>query len=251
MRLRAAPFPASREKTTTMRQIVLDTETTGLETRDGHRIIEIGAVELVDRRLTGNNFHHYIDPQRDIDVGALEVHGLSREFLSDKPPFAEVADEFDRYAEGAELIIHNAPFDLGFLDHEYAMLPGQPARWSERFTVIDTLLLARDLHSLSLWQLQEWLGQLATVPEANDPGLPAWEQRVSAGCTAFAIELAAEALGYAGVWRTGSYAEDKQLVRDLGGADNEEIVAFLYLGTRDGEAKPLPVLEPSDFHRSW
>lgn len=83
------------------------------------------------------------------------------------------------------------------------------------------------------------------------PKVPAWEQRVSAGCTAFAIELAAEAMGYAGVWRTGLYAGDKQLVRDLGGADNEEIIAFLYLGTRDGDPKPLPELEPSDFHRSW
>ena len=83
------------------------------------------------------------------------------------------------------------------------------------------------------------------------PKVPAWEQRLSAGCTAFAIELAAEAMGYAGVWRTGSYAGDRQLVQDLGGADNEEIVAFLYLGTRDGDPKPLPELEPADFHRSW
>ena len=85
----------------------------------------------------------------------------------------------------------------------------------------------------------------------DHPKVPAWEQRLSAGCTAFAIELAAEAMGYAGVWRTGSYARDPQLVRDLGGADNEEIVAFLYLGTRDGDPKPLPELEPADFHRSW
>jgi nitroreductase len=85
----------------------------------------------------------------------------------------------------------------------------------------------------------------------DHPKVPAWEQRVSAGCTAFAIELAAEAMGYAAVWRTGSYAGDRQLVEDLGGADNEEIVAFLYLGTRDGEPKPLPTLEPADFHRNW
>jgi len=85
----------------------------------------------------------------------------------------------------------------------------------------------------------------------DHPKVPAWEQRVSAGCTAFAIELAAEAMGYAGVWRTGSYAQDEQLVRDLGGADNEEIVAFLYLGTRDGDPKPLPELDPAEFHRSW
>ncbi len=129
-----------------MRQIVLDTETTGLETELGHRIIEIGAVELVDRQLTGRNFHHYINPERDIDVGALEVHGLSREFLADKPRFVDIADEFNSYAEGAELIIHNAPFDLGFLDYEYGLLKPGTASWSEAFSIIDTLLLARDLH---------------------------------------------------------------------------------------------------------
>ncbi len=129
-----------------MRQIVLDTETTGLETELGHRIIEIGAVELVDRQLTGRNFHHYINPERDIDLGALEVHGLSREFLSDKPRFEEIAAEFSTYAADAELIIHNAPFDLGFLDYEYSMLNAGSARWSDAYSVIDTLLLARDLH---------------------------------------------------------------------------------------------------------
>lgn len=133
-----------------MRQIVLDTETTGLEPEQGHRIIEIGGVELVDRRLTGRNFHHYINPERDIDPGALEVHGLTREFLSDKPVFSAVAEEFTEYCEGAELIIHNAPFDLGFLDYEYALLGRGPGHgtssWSHAFEVIDTLVLARDLH---------------------------------------------------------------------------------------------------------
>ena len=129
-----------------MRQIVLDTETTGLETTQGHRIIEIGGVELVDRRLTGRNFHQYINPERDIDPGALEVHGLSREFLSDKPIFSDVAEAFTEYCEGAELIIHNAPFDLGFLDYEYALLGVGGPPWREAFSVIDTLELARDLH---------------------------------------------------------------------------------------------------------
>ena len=129
-----------------MRQIVLDTETTGLEPEHGHRIIEIGGVELVDRRLTGRNFHHYINPERDIDAGALEVHGLTREFLSDKPVFADVAEEFTEYCDGAELIIHNAPFDLGFLDYEYGLLGGARQAWSEAFEIIDTLVLARDLH---------------------------------------------------------------------------------------------------------
>jgi DNA polymerase-3 subunit epsilon len=129
-----------------MRQIVLDTETTGLEPEEGHRIIEIGGVELVDRRLTGRNFHQYINPERDIDPGALEVHGLSREFLADKPVFADVAEAFTAYCEGAELIIHNAPFDLGFLDYEYALLAAGRPPWREAFEVIDTLELARDLH---------------------------------------------------------------------------------------------------------
>lgn len=126
-----------------MRQIVLDTETTGLETRDGHRIIEIGGVELLDRRLTGNNFHEYINPEREVEAGALEVHGISNEFLADKPRFAEVAEAFLDYIDGAELVIHNAPFDLGFLDYEYGMLGMNRPAFSERQPCIDTLELAR------------------------------------------------------------------------------------------------------------
>ena len=101
-----------------MRQVVLDTETTGLETAQGHRIIEIGGVELVNRRYTGRQLHKYINPERDIDDGAFEVHGISSEFLADKPKFAEVAEEVIDFLSGAELIIHNAPFDVAFLDHE-------------------------------------------------------------------------------------------------------------------------------------
>ena len=108
------------------RQIVLDTETTGLEVSGGHRIIEIGAVELIDRRLTGNNFHHYIQPDREIDPGAMEVHGITNEFLHDKPRFNTIADEFLRYLSGAdELIIHNAPFDVGFLNNELDLVGRQ------------------------------------------------------------------------------------------------------------------------------
>jgi len=129
-----------------MRQIVLDTETTGLEPEQGHRVIEIGAVELIDRRLTGRNFHRYLNPERDIDAGALEVHGLSSEFLADKPRFAEIAESFQAFVEGAELIIHNAPFDLGFLDYEFALLGAGGPAWSEAYGVIDTLVMARDLH---------------------------------------------------------------------------------------------------------
>ncbi len=128
-----------------MRQIVLDTETTGLEPRDGHRIIEIGAVELIDRRLTGRHFHQYLNPECDIDDGALEVHGITREFLRDKPVFADVAQEFLDFIEGAELLIHNAPFDIGFLDMELGLI-NHPLRIENHAQILDTLQLARDLH---------------------------------------------------------------------------------------------------------
>jgi DNA polymerase-3 subunit epsilon len=130
-----------------MRQIVLDTETTGLEVAQGHRIIEIGCVELRNRRATGNHFHRYLNPERDIDAGARAVHGLSREDLAGKPRFAEIADEFTRFISGAELIIHNASFDVGFLDAEFARLPGEPSlRIDSLCQVLDTLGLARALH---------------------------------------------------------------------------------------------------------
>ena len=128
-----------------MRQIILDTETTGLETSNGHRIIEIGCVELIDRRLSGNHFQQYINPQRESEDGALEVHGISSEFLQDKPVFAEVAADFLEFVDGAELIIHNAPFDIGFLDCELSLLQ-RSDRMSDHVTVLDTLELARDLH---------------------------------------------------------------------------------------------------------
>ena len=128
-----------------MRQIILDTETTGLEPAEGHRVIEIGCVELIDRRLSGNHFHQYINPERDIEDGALEVHGISSEFLQDKPVFAEVVEDFLRFVEGAELIIHNAPFDIGFLDWELSLLQ-RADRMDDHVRVLDTLELARDLH---------------------------------------------------------------------------------------------------------
>ena len=128
-----------------MRQIVLDTETTGLNPRSGDRIIEIGCVELFNRRLTGNNFHYYVNPERDSDPGALAVHGLTTEFLSDKPKFAEIAAELCEYLRGAEVIIHNAPFDVGFLDAEFERL-GLP-KFSEHVqSITDTLLQAKELH---------------------------------------------------------------------------------------------------------
>jgi len=129
-----------------MRQIVLDTETTGLETSANHRIIEIGGVELVDRKFTGRHFHKYINPERDIDDGAFAVHGLSAEFLSDKPLFADVAAELVAFLKDAELVIHNAPFDVAFLDYELSRLPAAPARIADICRVTDTLALARHKH---------------------------------------------------------------------------------------------------------
>jgi DNA polymerase-3 subunit epsilon len=128
------------------RQVILDTETTGLEVSDGHRIIEIGCVELVDRRLSGRHFHRYINPRREVDPGAFEVHGISNEFLADKPVFAQVANEFLEFVGGAELIIHNAPFDVGFIDHELGLLGGGTRRIVEICSVIDTLAMARSRH---------------------------------------------------------------------------------------------------------
>lgn len=128
-----------------MRQIVLDTETTGLEPALGHRIIEIAAVELVNRRLTGNHFHRYLNPEREIDEGAQQVHGLTLEFLADKPRFADIAEDFLAFIQGAELIIHNAAFDLGFLNHELALLGLEPVE-SHCAGVVDTLRMAREMH---------------------------------------------------------------------------------------------------------
>jgi DNA polymerase III subunit epsilon len=128
-----------------MRQIVLDTETTGLNPRSGDRVIEIGCVELVDRRLTGNNFHSYVNPERDSEEGALAVHGLTTEFLSDKPKFAEIANELRDYVRGAEIIIHNAPFDLAFLDAEFSRL-GFPRFVEHVEEVTDTLVQAKEMH---------------------------------------------------------------------------------------------------------
>lgn len=126
-----------------MRQIVLDTETTGLEWKKGNRVVEIGCVELLERRPTGRTFHRYINPQREFEPGAQEVTGLTLEFLADKPLFAAIADEFLEFVDGAELVIHNAQFDVGFLDHELSRLGERYGRLAERVTIEDSLLLAR------------------------------------------------------------------------------------------------------------
>jgi DNA polymerase-3 subunit epsilon len=128
-----------------LRQIVLDTETTGLSARDGNRIIEIGCVELINRKLSGNNYHQYINPERDSEEGALAVHGLTTEFLSDKPKFSEVINQFCEYIKGAEIVIHNAPFDISFLNAEFARVGlGLFTDYVE--IVTDTLVQAKELH---------------------------------------------------------------------------------------------------------
>lgn len=130
-----------------MRQIILDTETTGLEPREGHRIIELGAVELVNRMLTGRDFHQYLNPERSIEAEAVRVHGLTDAFLADKPTFAQVVASFLDFVRGAELIIHNAAFDVGFINHELALLGPAYGRLEDHVSgVIDTLALARRLH---------------------------------------------------------------------------------------------------------
>lgn len=127
-----------------MRQVILDTETTGLDPALGHRIIEVGCLEMINRRLTRRSFHHYLQPDREVDAGAMAVHGITNEFLRDKPRFADIADAFLRFVEGAELVIHNASFDVGFLNAELARL-GLPVI-TEKCTVLDTLPMARAKH---------------------------------------------------------------------------------------------------------
>ncbi|MBR9908575.1 MAG: DNA polymerase III subunit epsilon [Gammaproteobacteria bacterium] len=128
-----------------MRQIVLDTETTGLDPAQGHRIIEIGAVEVIGRKLTGQTFHVYVNPQRVVEQEAIEVHGITNEFLQDKPVFAQIADEFLSFIDGAELVIHNAAFDVGFMDHEFSLLRNGTGKTTDYCTVLDTLMLAREM----------------------------------------------------------------------------------------------------------
>ncbi len=133
-------------KKSDQRQIVLDTETTGLNPKEGHRIIEIGCVELINRRLTGQHFHVYLNPDRIIDEGAIEVHGISNEFLADKPHFKDIVEDFVSYIRDAELIIHNAPFDVGFINHEFALLKNGVGTVEKFSTILDTLEYARKKH---------------------------------------------------------------------------------------------------------
>lgn len=128
------------------RQIVLDTETTGLNPEEGHRIIEIGCIELIDRQITDNRFHIYLNPEREIDEGALEVHGINNKFLADKPHFKDIAQDFLNFIKESEVIIHNAPFDVGFLDHELTLIRENHKLLESFCTVVDTLTLARNKH---------------------------------------------------------------------------------------------------------
>lgn len=134
------------------RFIVLDTETTGIDPKSGHRIIEIGCVELVNRKLTGNHYHQYVQPEREVEEEAIRVHGITNEFLQDKPVFSTIADEFFAFIRGAQLVIHNAAFDIGFINHEFSLLPINPLQqWGGTLIenhcgVIDTLAMARDKH---------------------------------------------------------------------------------------------------------
>lgn len=126
------------------RQLILDTETTGINPKEGHRMIEVGCVEMIDRQLTGNNFHMYIQPDREVEQEAIDVHGITNEFLADKPRFHEIADDLIEYLRGAELVIHNAPFDVGFLNHEFGLV-NKSDTIEGMCSVVDTLVMARSM----------------------------------------------------------------------------------------------------------
>jgi DNA polymerase-3 subunit epsilon len=128
------------------RQIVLDTETTGINPQEGHRLIEIGCIELVDRKFTGQTYHQYINPGREIEAEAISVHGITNDFLNDKPAFSQVASAFCQFVDGAELIIHNAPFDLGFLNNELALMGSSFGKVDDHCNIIDTLVMARQMN---------------------------------------------------------------------------------------------------------
>ena len=129
-----------------MRQVVLDTETTGLEVEQGHRILEVACVEIIDRKLTQNHFHQYINPERAVDSGALEIHGITNEFLKNKPVFKDVWEDFFQFIKGAELIIHNAAFDIAFIEYEMNLISKNPGKITDYCTVVDSLEIARQKH---------------------------------------------------------------------------------------------------------
>lgn len=208
-----------------MRQIVLDTETTGLEPADGHRIIEIGCLELDNRRPTGRKLHEYLQPDREIDAGAIEVHGIDNEFLADKPRFADVAGAFVEFIRGAELIIHNAPFDVGFINHELGLLgaAAPAAEVAEVCTVLDSLVMARRMHPGA----RNSLDALCKRYEVD-----------GSGRTLHGALLDAELLADVYLAMTGGQVA---LTLDAGGEG--DAAAGPVKARRSG--KPLPVIEPT------
>lgn len=209
-----------------MRQIVLDTETTGLEPEQGHRIIEIGCVELVDRRPTGNDFHQYLQPDRLIDAGAVEVHGITNEFLADKPRFEDIVADFIDYIRDAELIIHNAPFDVGFLNAELARLEGwQPLE--HYCTVTDTLVMARKKHPGQ----RNSLDALCSRYDIDN------SQRQKHGAL-----LDAEILAEVYLAMTGGQSA---LLLDAGSEESERVTGSV-VRPLSGDRPPLPVIHASE-----
>lgn len=204
-----------------MRQIVLDTETTGLEANRGHRIIELAAVEIRDRRITDTSFHHYLNPERESDAGALAVHGISNESLLDKPKFREIAREFLDFIAGTELIIHNADFDVAFLDHELALAGLDPLR-THCAVVTDTLRMAKDLHP------------------GKRNGLDALCERYqvdNSGRTLHGALLDARLL--AEVYLAMTRGQESLMI------EMEESIARGLEGTRSGERRPIRVVSPT------
>jgi len=221
-----------------MRRIVLDTETTGLNARLGDRIIELGCVEIAGRRLTGNHFHRYVNPERESEEGALKVHGITGEFLQDKPKFREIAAEFLEYVNGAELIIHNAAFDVEFLNRELALLDLPPIE-QHCATVVDTLRLAKDLHPGK----RNSLDALCERYQVNNA------HRALHGALLDAELLAEVYLAMTrGQESLGIEAEDAGAVREAAGSDGQfERVPLLVLAATDEEmAAHRKVLERID-----
>jgi len=212
-----------------MRQIVLDTETTGLEVSQGHRIIEIGCVELVNRRLTGKHYHQYINPEREVDQGAIEVHGITNEFLVDKPRFAQVAADFVDFVAGAELVIHNAPFDVGFLNAELERLDAGLPMVDQSCTIVDSLAMARAKHP----------GQRNTLDALCQRYMVDNSQRDLHGALLDAEILADVYLAMTGGQTTFALSDHDS--DSSGGASSGERIRRL-----SADRAPLPVIQPSE-----
>jgi DNA polymerase-3 subunit epsilon len=210
-----------------MRQVVLDTETTGLETEEGHRILEVGCVEIIDRRITRRYYHQYINPVREIDDGALEVHGITREFLADKPRFANIWPDFLEFVQGAELIIHNAAFDVAFINYEMSLMDEDAGVITNHCTVIDSLQIARGKY-------------------------PGQRNNLDALCKRFSVDnsqrtlhgalLDAEILADVYLLMTGGQVD---LMLDVGGGENSD--QGLHSPSRlDADRAPLRVIKAND-----